>query len=186
MTDKNRETRFREFLTESKIDSPTIDYFIQNEKDGHPYYPMSVFMKHLWDWVRRKDQSDWIKPAIQDYYKLCELGERSGIIESLKRVELSNVDEKDVATLIHYAQIELLNYFVTMLDGGVCFERREDSWGLFEVKDIDKEVKEGKMTKEKADLYYRIYGDTLVPTRWMSGGMLDYVWKFNPDKESNA
>lgn len=186
MVDKNREARFRAFLTKSNIDESTINLFINEERDGYPYYPMSVFMKYLWDCVRRKDQDNWIQPTIDQNNELCEIGDKSGYINSLKRVKESNVDEKDVATLIHFAQIELLNFFVTMCDGGISLESGEDSWGLYETKNIDKEVKEGEMTKEKADQLFELYGDTIVPTRLISGGMLDYVWEFEPDKCLNG
>lgn len=184
--DKLREERFRKYLSQCNLDESKINFFVQQEQDGHAYYPMSVFMRNLWDWVRSKEQDNWVKPAIERLNTLYELGDKSGQIEALQNIQATNVDEKDVATLIYYGQIELLNFIVTMIDGGISLEKGEDSWGLFEIKDIDEEVQKGNMTKEKADQLYAIYGDTLVPTRSISGGMMEYVWDFEPNKDDTA
>ena len=56
--DKNREERFKAFLAASKIDESTVDSFIVVEKDGYPYYPMSVFMIYLWNYVISKDKGN--------------------------------------------------------------------------------------------------------------------------------
>jgi hypothetical protein len=191
MMDKKREARFRQLLLESKIDPTTFDYYIKDEDTNTPMFPMVVFMKHVWDKVIRKNAGSWIKPTIEDLegrmgrkdlYALRFLPERPELLDTLKRIQQSNVDEGDLTMVVREAQLALLEHIISMIDGGMAFEEGEDGWGLYEVKFLSDEIEGGSMTLEKAEKYSELYGDEMVPTRSFFD-MKEYVWYFDPDKE---
>jgi hypothetical protein len=188
--DKRRETRLRQLLKESRIDSATIDRFISDD-ECTPIFPKILFMKHVWDKVIRKNAGPWLRPTIdelenrvgrKDLYALRFLPERPELVEALKRIEDSNVDESDLTVIVREGQLAMLEHIISMIDGGMAFEKGEDEWGLFEVKFLDSEVKAETMTHEMAEKYSQLYNDDMVPTRPFSD-MKDYVWDFDPDKD---
>ena len=138
---------------------------------GTPVLAKAIFMREAWRPILRNGDSSWIDNTIEemksrvgrtDLYAKRFLPEQPDLLAALQILKRSNADLEAVTHIVRQAQVSVLDWLVSILDGGHCFEDGLDScWSLCANDES------GDPTIAFGDLKYEI-------------------WEFDPEKERKA
>ncbi|MGB8703125.1 MAG: hypothetical protein WCD18_27215 [Thermosynechococcaceae cyanobacterium] len=160
----------RGILDKARISNP--DEWVQDADDYDlAVLSKAIFLREAWKPILRKSDTSWIDETIEDLesrigrndlYALRFLPKMPELLESLKRIKASGVDAADITTVVREFQINLLDWLMSILEGGHCFEDGlSDCWTLV---GLDR--------------------DALIDPPQTFGPLKELIGEFDPDKDA--
>jgi hypothetical protein len=100
----------------------------------------AIFLREAWRPILRKSDTAWIDETIEDLenrmgreelYAKRFMPEMPDILNALRNIKASGVNPADLTTVVREFQISLLDWLMSLLEGGHCFEDGlSDCWTL--------------------------------------------------------
>lgn len=129
----------RRILDEAKIPNP--DEWVEDSDDyDNAVLAKAIFLREAWRPILRKLDISWVDETIEDLesrigrrdlYALRFMPEMPDFLGALKNMKASGVNSADITTVVREFQMSLLDWLMSILEGGHCFEDGlSDCWTL--------------------------------------------------------
>ncbi|WP_404784363.1 hypothetical protein [Altericista sp. CCNU0014] len=129
----------RKILDEARIPNPH-EWVEDADNYDLAVLAKAIFLREAWKPILRKSDISWIDESIEDLenrtgrddlYALRFMPEMPEFLGALKNIKASGVNPADITTVIREFQIGLLEWLMSILEGGHCFEDGlSDCWTL--------------------------------------------------------
>jgi hypothetical protein len=160
----------RRILDEAKILNPD-EWVAASDEYDLAVLAKAIFLREAWRPIIRKSDTSWIDEMVEDLesrigrrdlHSLRFAPEMPDLLKALKNIQASGISSADLTTVVREFQISLLDWLMSILEGGHCFEGGlSDCWTLV-----------GLDPKAPIDL-----SQTLGPLKELIG-------EFDPDKDA--
>jgi hypothetical protein len=133
------EQTLRRILNEARIPNPD-EWVEDSERYDLAILAKAIFLREAWRPILRKSDNSWIDEIInelenrigrEDLYAKRFVPEMPDLLVALKSIKASGVNPADITTIVREFQLSLLDWLMSILEGGHCFEDSlSDCWTL--------------------------------------------------------
>jgi hypothetical protein len=129
----------RRILDEAKVPNPD-EWVADSDEYNLAALAKAIFLREAWRPILRKSDNSWIDEMVEDLegrighrdlYSLRFSPEMPDLLKALKNIQASGICSADLTTVVREFQISLLDWLMSILEGGHCFEDGlSDCWTL--------------------------------------------------------
>ena len=137
--DPDRKNHLLRILADAKI-ADSEQWLEEEQKYGTPVLEKALFMREVWAPILREGDTSWIDKSVadlearigrSDLYALRFLPQEPGLLAALHHVRSTEVEPAALTHIVRKAQLSVLGWIISILDGGHCFgDGLSSNWSL--------------------------------------------------------